>query len=343
MLNKVGKILKNKRDELGYTLGEVELKTRIQRIYLEAIEDGKFDIFGTKGFYQTVFTSNYAIFLGLDKNEILQLLEEDKEEYAKQVIEKQPKVEEKVVVEEVVEVETVVEEPVVEEKEELLSTASIFDEIQKISDKSEEKIEKVEEVQPVESEDINSIMEDLIAASEETAVVVEEEPVLVEEEEVVVEQEVEVVEEKVEDNSEELEAINSILDDLIDENKSSLDDVLVSEMDNISTSTDAIDLEVAQLQEQITASISLEDIQNQYNTQELKTEESSVTEENQPVDEKTAIDLKIAKALGDRSTATAEDLKKIRRSKIIDTILVVAILILLVVLGYLVLKKLAII
>lgn len=342
MLNKVGKILKNKRDELGYTLGEVELKTRIQRIYLEAIEDGKFDIFGTKGFYQTVFTSNYAIFLGLDKNEILQLLEEDKEEYAKQVIEKQPKVEEKVVVEEVVEVETVEEEPVVEEKEELLSTASIFDEIQKISDKSEEKIEKVEEVQPVESEDINSIMEDLIAASEETAVVVEEEPVLVEEE-VVVEQEVEVVEEKVEDNSEELEAINSILDDLIDENKSSLDDVLVSEMDNISTSTDAIDLEVAQLQEQITASISLEDIQNQYNTQELKTDESSVTEENQPVDEKTAIDLKIAKALGDRSTATAEDLKKIRRSKIIDTILVVAILILLVVLGYLVLKKLAII
>lgn len=352
-MNKVGNLLKEKREELGYTLGEVELKTRIQRIYLEAIEEGNFDLFGTKSFYQNVFTGNYAIFLGLDKNEVLTVLDEDKDDYAKIVLERQLKAEEakaEAVVEEAV-VEETIEQPTIEEEvvetyeetyedveipsEDLLSSASIFDEIQKIAEENTEvEVEEVVgEIEPIIDEDINSIMEDLLAIrDEEEAIETDETDELAE----TIEVELEEAEE-----TEEMAAINNILDDLIDENKSEFDDVLISEMDNsTATDSDAIDLEVAQLQEQITASISLEDIQNQYPDSDELTSEIENAKNMAPVDEKTAIDLKIAKALGDVNTSTTEELKKVKRSKIIDTILVVAIIILFIVLAYLVAKSL---
>lgn len=80
-MNKVGQMLREQREKLNISIEEVSNKTKIQPIYLDAIEKGDFAFFKNQEFYQQIFVGSYAKFLGLDKNELLDQLVEDNNEY----------------------------------------------------------------------------------------------------------------------------------------------------------------------------------------------------------------------------------------------------------------------
>ncbi|MGL4382883.1 MAG: helix-turn-helix domain-containing protein, partial [Bacilli bacterium] len=77
-MENVGEILKQKREELKLSIDDVVTKTKIQKIYIDAIESNNFSFFVGQDFYQQVFVGNYANFLGFDKNEVLEKLESDR-------------------------------------------------------------------------------------------------------------------------------------------------------------------------------------------------------------------------------------------------------------------------
>ena len=136
-MNTVGSLLKEQREAKGFTIDDVVKGTKIQKIYIDAIEQGDFSFFKNQEFYQQVFVGSYADFLGINKNELLVQLQDDVKNYVpkprpefKRVNEAEdPKPtsivssasstpEPEVVVEEVVntpEVEEVVEETITEE------------------------------------------------------------------------------------------------------------------------------------------------------------------------------------------------------------------------------------
>jgi hypothetical protein len=80
-MNKVGQLLANTRNSLGISIDDASKRTKIQKLYLEAIEKGDFAFFKNQEFYQQVFVGSYASFLGLDKNGILSDLQEDNKSY----------------------------------------------------------------------------------------------------------------------------------------------------------------------------------------------------------------------------------------------------------------------
>ena len=82
-MNEIGKILKETRIEKGYTLDDLQQTTKIQKRYLEAIEDGNTDILPGR-FYARAFVKQYADNVGLDGEE---LLEEHLNETAKEASE----------------------------------------------------------------------------------------------------------------------------------------------------------------------------------------------------------------------------------------------------------------
>lgn len=66
----IGRILKERREELGYTLQEAEEETRIRKTYLESLENNHFsDLPGQV--YITGFIRVYARYLGLKSNPLL--------------------------------------------------------------------------------------------------------------------------------------------------------------------------------------------------------------------------------------------------------------------------------
>ena len=71
----VGQYLRRKREEKRISLDEVSLQTRIQPVFLQAIEDGRFDkiasMVSIKGFVRS-----YARFLKIDEVEVLKRLSE---------------------------------------------------------------------------------------------------------------------------------------------------------------------------------------------------------------------------------------------------------------------------
>lgn len=69
-MNEVGEKLKQARKEKGYTLDDLQQITKIQKRYLEAIEDGNLDIMPGK-FYARAFIKQYADTVGLDGDELL--------------------------------------------------------------------------------------------------------------------------------------------------------------------------------------------------------------------------------------------------------------------------------
>ena len=70
-MKELGDLIRSARERKGVTLEQASADTRIRRAYLDAIEDGDFRIFpGTA--YATGFLRNYASYLGLNSDEILQ-------------------------------------------------------------------------------------------------------------------------------------------------------------------------------------------------------------------------------------------------------------------------------
>jgi cytoskeletal protein RodZ len=64
-LTELGKLLKEKREEKGMTLEELQTATKIQKRYLAAIEEGNYDVLpGT--FYARAFIKNYCEAVGLN-------------------------------------------------------------------------------------------------------------------------------------------------------------------------------------------------------------------------------------------------------------------------------------
>ena len=69
----IGRILKERREELGRTLQNAEQETRIRKTYLESLENNRFsDLPGQA--YVTGFIRVYARYLGLKSNPLLALL-----------------------------------------------------------------------------------------------------------------------------------------------------------------------------------------------------------------------------------------------------------------------------
>lgn len=67
-----GEVIKNKRDSLGKDLNSVSIDTKIQRRFLEYIENNQFEKFDSKVF-ATGFIKIYSKYLGLDVEKILAL------------------------------------------------------------------------------------------------------------------------------------------------------------------------------------------------------------------------------------------------------------------------------
>lgn len=70
-MSDLGDILRNARHNKGITLGQAAEATRIKRSYLEALEDDEFGILPGAA-YVTGFLRNYAVFLGLHPDDIVQ-------------------------------------------------------------------------------------------------------------------------------------------------------------------------------------------------------------------------------------------------------------------------------
>lgn len=88
-MNEIGEILKKARIEKGYTLDDLQQTTKIQKRYLEAIEQGNTEILPGR-FYARAFVKQYADIVGLDGEELLDQYyqvsaEEVSEEFAESI------------------------------------------------------------------------------------------------------------------------------------------------------------------------------------------------------------------------------------------------------------------
>jgi beta-lactam-binding protein with PASTA domain/transcriptional regulator with XRE-family HTH domain len=74
--NKLGTILRTARENKGVTLAKAESSTRIRRKYLQALEEGRADDLPEPVFAKG-FLRNYATYLGLDPQDVLELYYQD--------------------------------------------------------------------------------------------------------------------------------------------------------------------------------------------------------------------------------------------------------------------------
>jgi cytoskeletal protein RodZ len=83
-LTELGKFLREKREEKGMSLEELQTATKIQKRYLAAIEEGNYDVLpGT--FYARAFIKNYSEAVGLDYETIFNEYAHDIPQAAKEV------------------------------------------------------------------------------------------------------------------------------------------------------------------------------------------------------------------------------------------------------------------
>ena len=85
-----GEVLKNKRESLGKPLDQVSSDTKIQKRFLEYIEQDKFSYFDSEVFL-TGFIKIYAKYLGLDINRILALYRRSNPSVQRELIKKEEK------------------------------------------------------------------------------------------------------------------------------------------------------------------------------------------------------------------------------------------------------------
>lgn len=85
-----GEVLKNKRESLGKPLDQVSSDTKIQKRFLEYIEQDKFSYFDSEVFL-TGFIKIYAKYLGLDINKILALYRRSNPSVQRELIKKEEK------------------------------------------------------------------------------------------------------------------------------------------------------------------------------------------------------------------------------------------------------------
>lgn len=69
-MDEIGEILKQARIEKGYTLDDLQQITKIQKRYLEAVENGNTEVLPGK-FYARAFVKQYADIVGLNGEELL--------------------------------------------------------------------------------------------------------------------------------------------------------------------------------------------------------------------------------------------------------------------------------
>lgn len=69
-VNEIGEKLKQARKDKGYSLDDLQQITKIQKRYLEAIEEGNLDVMPGK-FYARAFIKQYADTVGLDGDQLL--------------------------------------------------------------------------------------------------------------------------------------------------------------------------------------------------------------------------------------------------------------------------------
>lgn len=75
-MTELGEFLKEKREEFGWDLEEVQARTKIQKRYLQAIEEGNYsDLPGA--FYARAFIKSYSEVLGLEPDQVFQQFESD--------------------------------------------------------------------------------------------------------------------------------------------------------------------------------------------------------------------------------------------------------------------------
>ena len=82
-----GEDLRTRREELGYSLQEVEDETKIRRLYLEALENENFSILPPK-IYAVGFVKNYARFLHMNTLEVTEQFKEIA--YSNEISEEEP-------------------------------------------------------------------------------------------------------------------------------------------------------------------------------------------------------------------------------------------------------------
>ncbi|WP_257008150.1 helix-turn-helix domain-containing protein [Bacillus sp. FJAT-45350] len=70
-LSELGQRLKKARDEKGISLEELQKVTKIQKRYLQAIEEGRFEVLPGK-FYARAFVKNYAEAVNLDPEQLFE-------------------------------------------------------------------------------------------------------------------------------------------------------------------------------------------------------------------------------------------------------------------------------
>lgn len=80
-MSSAGNLLKEKRKAMNLSIDDIASRTRIQKKYIEAIEEDNFSFFSGQSFYQQVFIGSYADVVGLNKNDLLEQLFQDKNEY----------------------------------------------------------------------------------------------------------------------------------------------------------------------------------------------------------------------------------------------------------------------
>ena len=75
-MSELGKLLRKAREQRGYSLDDVQDITKIRKRYLEAIEEGDYNVLpGT--FYARAFVKNYAETVGLDAEEVFRLYQRE--------------------------------------------------------------------------------------------------------------------------------------------------------------------------------------------------------------------------------------------------------------------------
>ena len=75
-MSELGKLLRKAREERGYSLDDVQDITKIRKRYLEAIEEGDYNVL-PGSFYARAFVKNYAETVGLDAEEVFRLYQRE--------------------------------------------------------------------------------------------------------------------------------------------------------------------------------------------------------------------------------------------------------------------------